>query len=88
MDDKVGLRSFGISQENYLGDDWSTDKGYSEDTAKQIDQSINSLLHTCYEETKETISQYKEKIEIIVQRLLEKEVLEKEEIEQILKSNS
>ena len=88
MDDKVGLRSFGVSQENYLGDDWSIDKGYSEKTAQQIDESVNSLLNDCYKETKEAIMEHKVKIKIIVQRLLEKEVLEKEEIEQILKSNS
>lgn len=88
MDEKVGLRSFGISHENYLGDNWSVDKGYSEETAKQIDNSVNSLLNNCYAESKKSILEYKEKIAILVQKLLEREVLEREEIEQILKSNS
>lgn len=86
MDGKVGLRSFGVSHENYLGDDWSIDKGYSEKTARQIDESINSIINNCYKETKKVIEEHKEKIAILVKKLLEKEVLEKEEIEEILNS--
>ena len=42
------------------------------------------IIDQAYEKAQEIINRYREKLDLLAQRLVEKEVLEREEIEQIL----
>ncbi len=45
---------------------------------------MRAIIDQAYEKAQEIINRYREKLDLLAQRLVEKEVLEREEIEQIL----
>jgi hypothetical protein len=77
MNPKIGLLS-------YPPEDGRIDKPYSEDTAKVIDTEVRQLVDVAYKRTKEMMIQKKDLVEKMAQSLLDKEVLNLEELEQLL----
>ena len=59
-------------------------KPYSENMAQLIDKEVQSLVLTAYERTKELLLQHKKELEELAQLLLKKEVVEKEDLEEIM----
>ncbi|HNF87578.1 MAG TPA: ATP-dependent zinc metalloprotease FtsH, partial [bacterium] len=83
MSDKLGNLSFTEQgRENFLGG--VNMKPYSEETAKLIDAEVKSIVDMAYEKTKQLLIDRREELEALTQRLLEKEVLDKKQIEEIL----
>ena len=79
MNNKVGNLSFNNEQGDY-----NFQKPYSERTAQLIDEEVRNLIDSCYERTKELLTQHREHLENVAQALLEKEVLFKEDMERIV----
>lgn len=77
MNKKIGLLS-------YPPEDGRIDKPYSEDTAKVIDTEVRNLVDTSYKRTKELMLEKKDLVEKMAQALLEKEVLNLEQLEEVL----
>ncbi|MDI9607685.1 MAG: ATP-dependent zinc metalloprotease FtsH [Atribacterota bacterium] len=71
-------------KEVFLGRDIAEDRNYSEEIAYTIDKEVRAIIDQAYEKAQEIINRYREKLDLLAQRLVEKEVLEREEIEQIL----
>ncbi len=86
MSEKLGARKYGKTQEHvFLGKDYSDhSKDYSEATATEIDQEINKLINKCYLETKKILTEYKNKLTEIAQVLIEKEIIEGEQLDLLL----
>jgi cell division protease FtsH len=63
--------------------EYSFQKPYSEKTAEVIDQEISKLLESAYERAKKVLIDNKEKLEILAKVLLEKEVIFREDLEEI-----
>ncbi len=63
-------------------------KGYSEDTARLIDEEVRKILDKCYAEAVNLLSSHREDMELLVAALLEYEVLSREEIDVLLKEKS
>ncbi len=59
-------------------------KPYSEKMAEMIDKEVQELVITAYERTKNLLTEHKEQLEKLAQLLLEKEVVEIEDLERIL----
>jgi cell division protease FtsH len=59
-------------------------KDYSEATAQEIDHEVSSLVNRAYARAKEILEAKRESLERIAKVLLEKEVLEGEELRQLL----
>ena len=59
-------------------------KEYSEDTAKDIDREVSRLVTEMYEKAKSTLEGKKDKLEKVAKRLLEKEVIEGEELRTLI----
>lgn len=81
LDEEVGPISFYDSSgknERFFG------KPYSEAMAKLIDLEVKDLLTTSYEKTKLILLEHKEELVQLAQLLLKKEVVEKEDLEEIL----
>ncbi len=62
----------------------SFQKPYSEDTARLIDEEVRKLVERCYEEAKEILSLHKKDLIALADLLLKKEIVFKEDIEEIL----
>lgn len=59
-------------------------KPYSEKMAEMIDKEVQELVITAYERTKNLLTEHKEQLEKLAQLLLDKEVVEIEDLERIL----
>lgn len=73
MSNEFGLRS-------YQGDDGSMVKPFSEHTAQKIDEEVKSLVDGCYKEVEQLLTEKKELIESLAERLLDKESINLPEI--------
>jgi len=81
------LRTFGQRDELiFLGKEIHEEKDYSEKTAEKIDKEITNLLEQSKETSDEILHEYREKLDEIVEKLLDKETLEKEEFEELFKN--
>ena len=63
--------------------EYSFSKPYSETTAKTIDEELSKLVEGAYERAKAILVENKGKLEILAYRLLEKEVIFREDLEEI-----
>jgi len=83
---KLGPITFGEREElAFLGQEFETQKNYSEEIAKKIDEEVFQFIENA-QKTAETILKKKRKIlDKIAQTLIEKETIEKEEFEKIIK---
>jgi len=85
MSDSLGLRTFGEKEDMiFLGREIHEQRDYSEKTAEQIDKEISAFIKRAQEKAEEVIKQNKKDLEKIVEELLEKETIEKEEFEKIV----
>lgn len=85
MSDKLGLVTLGRKQhEVFLGRDIMEDRNYSEEIAYAIDQEIRSIIDSCFMRVKEILTENRDLLESMTQLLLEKEVLEGDELATLL----
>ncbi|MFS4416250.1 ATP-dependent zinc metalloprotease FtsH [Maribacter sp. 2307ULW6-5] len=64
-------------------DAYGFSKPYSEDTAKKIDQEISKMIEEQYQRAIQVLTDHKDKLTQLAERLLEKEVIFKEDLEKI-----
>jgi cell division protease FtsH len=69
----------------FLGRDIVEEKHYSEQTAILIDKEVRKVIDECYARGRELLVKYRDKLDLLANELLEKEVLEAEQVKQILK---
>ncbi len=82
MSDKLGLVQYGDFEENeYLGYAYSTSKEYSEKTAEEIDTEVRSIIENAYTNAKKVLEEHRDKLDLVANMLLEKEVMSKEEFD-------
>ena len=67
----------------FLGRDFGHIQDYSDDVASKIDGEIHRFIEEAHDEAREIITKYRDKLDLMVERLLEKESLEKEEVQEI-----
>lgn len=85
MSENLGPRTFGEKEEMvFLGGRSQEHRDYSEKTAENIDIEISSFIKTAQEEAREIVRSHKDIVEKVVEVLLVKETLEKEEFEKIV----
>jgi ATP-dependent Zn proteases len=85
MSEKMGPLSYGKKEEQiFLGREFATHKDYSEETAKQIDAEVVSIVKRNYEKAKDLLNNHIEILHKMVAELLEKEVLNTAEIDAII----
>ena len=80
LSDKVGNISFYDSSGQ---SEYAFNKPYSEKTAELIDQEVKEMVEGAYERTKKILLENKDKLERLANELLEKEVIFKENLEEI-----
>ena len=81
FDKKIGNVSFNDSSGR---SDLTLHKPYGEETARIIDEEVRKLVSDCYQRAKEMLTQHKNELITLAEILLHKEVMFKDEIEQVL----
>jgi len=82
MSDSLGPRTFGHKEEMvFLGREISEQRDYSEKVAKLIDDEVHQIIQEAYNTAKKIVTENKEKLIQIAEKLIAQETLEGEELE-------
>ena len=89
MNEKLGPRTLGRrDREIFLGRDFMREKNYSEDTAKQIDKEVKDIVTACYDRAFALLKANRARLVRLAEKLLEKEVLDGEEVNNLLRGGN
>ncbi len=85
MSEKMGNLTFGRRDHQiFLGRDLGEEKNYSDDTARMIDGEIKRIIDEAYEKAKKVLTANMDKLKLLATSLLEREVLDAEEVKAIV----
>lgn len=82
MSDELGYISLKDSKSE--GNSYGFNKKYSERTSERIDEAVSVIIKENYERTKELLIKHKDQLEKMAQTLLEKEVLDHNDLKELL----
>ncbi|MFA6537011.1 MAG: ATP-dependent zinc metalloprotease FtsH [Patescibacteria group bacterium] len=86
MSEKLAPRIYGEKEEMvFLGRDFNEKRNYSEKTAELIDSEIDILIREAVATAEKIIKENKEKMDKLVATLVEKETIEKQEFNELMK---
>ncbi len=89
MSDRLGPMSFRIGEEHvFLGKEIQEPRDFSETTAAVIDEEVQKLLRAADDHAFELLKGNRDKVERIVDALLQREELFREDIDAIINDNS
>ncbi|MFM9136150.1 MAG: ATP-dependent metallopeptidase FtsH/Yme1/Tma family protein, partial [bacterium] len=84
MTERLGAIRYGQEQnEVFLGRDMGHVRDYSEDVAAAIDEEVRTLIETAHQEAYEILVENRDVLDRLVLELLEKETLDKGEVEAV-----
>ncbi|WP_425955976.1 ATP-dependent zinc metalloprotease FtsH [Xylanimonas sp. McL0601] len=87
MSEKVGAIKLGTGNgEPFLGRDYGHQRDYSEAVAGTVDHEVRKLIESAHDEAWEVLSQYRDVLDDLVLRLLEKETLNQHELSEVFAS--
>ena len=88
MSENLGPMTFAREQDSLFlkTDGFVSRQDYSEKTAMEIDGEVKRIIKDAYQKTKDILEQNKDKLHKLSSLLLEKEVLEEEELRKVLLS--
>jgi cell division protease FtsH len=85
MSQELGPMTFGNRLDNpFLGRELSRDRSFSEEVAAHIDREISRIVNEAYQRALNLLSQHRDKLDAIAQRLLEKESITGAELAEIV----
>ncbi|MDP8230949.1 MAG: ATP-dependent zinc metalloprotease FtsH [Candidatus Gorgyraea atricola] len=85
MSEKLGSLTFGRREHQvFLGRDITEEKNYSEQTAVEIDGEVRRIIDESYTRAKKELSSNKDKLKLLAEKLLEKEVMDLEEVKNLV----
>ena len=85
MCERLGTVSYLDGGEVFIGRDYQTTKSYSEKTAATIDDEVKALIDRAYDHCRQILSDNSNKLQAVVDFLLEKESMTGEQFEAIMK---
>ena len=81
MSDALGALKFGQeSGEVFLGRDMGHQRDYSEEVAGRIDEEVRRLIETAHDEAFDILLEYRDVLDDLVLRLMDRETLSKDEV--------
>ncbi|MEX0930844.1 MAG: ATP-dependent zinc metalloprotease FtsH [Candidatus Paceibacterota bacterium] len=84
MSQKLGPIAFEGTGGRMIGGGVSEDRGYSQDVAKMIDEEVARIIEEGKERARKILTEHRNALEVIAQKLMVVETLEREEYEAIL----
>jgi len=87
MSDDLGPMVYGQKEELiFLGREISEQRDYSESIAEKIDQEVRKMVSESYDRARQILSEYRDRLDAVAERLLEVETVSREEFEEIFPS--
>jgi cell division protease FtsH len=85
MSDKIGPLSLKKpNEEVFLGRDMSREPRFSDKTAEIIDEEVKRIVEEAEEKALNILKKHKDKLQALAEKLIEKEILDGEEVEKIV----
>ncbi|MDD5450110.1 MAG: ATP-dependent zinc metalloprotease FtsH [Candidatus Omnitrophica bacterium] len=85
MSEKIGHLTVGKRQDQiFLGRDIIEEKNYSDQTALVIDQEVKKIIDESYEKARGELEHHRDKLKLLAETLLNKEVMDSEEVRKLL----
>ena len=85
MSDKLGPLAFGKKEEMiFLGREISEQRNYSDEVASKIDAEVREIIERGYNRAREVLTTYREVLDRLADRLIEKETVEADEFEEVV----
>ena len=81
--DKLGPVNYSASEEVFLGNDFSSKKNYSEETAAEIDEEVKAIVEEAYEAARKILTEHMEQLKNVAEGLLEVETLDNSQFVQL-----
>jgi cell division protease FtsH len=85
MSPRFGAIFLGTEEGSFLGDGLGQLRGYSETTAREVDEEIHTILECAYDRAKLELVNHRQELESLVRSLLEKEQVQGEEVYALLR---
>ncbi|MFH1634038.1 MAG: ATP-dependent zinc metalloprotease FtsH [Chloroflexota bacterium] len=87
MSDSLGPMVYGQKEELiFLGREISEQRDYSEAIAEKIDQEVRKLVGDAYDQARQILTRYRDRLDAVAQRLIEIETVNRDEFESIFPS--
>jgi len=84
MSEELGPMIYGQKEELiFLGREISEQRDYSEEIAEKIDREVRKLVNEAYVESKRLLNTYRSQLDLVANRLLEVETINRDEFEKI-----
>jgi hypothetical protein len=84
MSDRIGPVALGKRQEMvFLGRELGEERNYSEQTAREIDEEVRTIIRAAYGTAEQVLSAHRERLVFISEKLIEQEALEGPEFENL-----
>ncbi len=85
MSEKLGHLTYGKRHNNiFLGRDIHEEKNYSDETAMIIDREVKCIVDDCYATAKKQLLEHRDRLKLLADALLEKEVMDDKEVRKLL----
>jgi cell division protease FtsH len=85
MSEKLGPVAFRRGEEHiFLGREMAQQRDFSEHTAQLIDDEVRELVGGLEKKAQEILSEHREQLNVLAEALLQKEILEAEEIQELM----
>lgn len=84
MSDKIGPVNYGDNDQIFVGRDYQTKTPYSEETAKIIDEEIETIIKDAHKKATELLSTHKNLLDVMARLLIERETIYSEEVDMIM----
>ncbi|HVT87600.1 MAG TPA: ATP-dependent zinc metalloprotease FtsH [Tepidisphaeraceae bacterium] len=88
MNERLGFIFYGEDENRSPMFDLGGGREYSEETAKLIDEEVKKLIDRLYDETRELLTQNRDRIEAIAKALMRYETLDNNDIDRIMKGET
>ncbi|MGA9406841.1 MAG: ATP-dependent zinc metalloprotease FtsH [Bacteroidota bacterium] len=89
MSDKLGPLTYGAKEEEiFLGREVTKHRDFSEDTANVIDDEVKKIVTSCMKRAEKILSDNIDKLHRLSNALLEREILDGDEIDRILRGET
>jgi hypothetical protein len=86
MSDRLGPLQYGKpAGEVFLGRDYTSGQDYSDEVAASIDDEVRALISAAHEEARQILHAHSDAMERMVERLLEQETVDRDEVAEIFK---
>ncbi len=89
MSDKLGPLTYGAKEEEiFLGREVTRHRDFSEDTANIIDEEVKHIVTSCMKRAEKILSENIDKLHALANALLDREILDGDEIDRLLRGET